>query len=452
MALGFADDCYRNGHLSGEVLSGAFWKMRERLKRSQGASGGFVADCLHNAWMNAYDGDSVETIIRTQLLILDDVSNSGQGLGDGTPHWADIDLGFADQGFSRDPTMATGIEFTNVMDPSQTTDETGPYEISADIVANFAPPIQSAKLYYRVNGGLFSDPVTMVEDPVTGTFSATIPGQMAPAVVEYYLTAEDSMAGYSQTGQTAEYPVSVKVAMDATADQLDGVHTDEYDENRYEAHEATPTYGRFFVGEKDTLFFEDFEDPDEDWAHDGTSDDDWQFGVPAGDSGAGWADPATAYSPSNCVGNDLGTAGGIAGAYEHGANNWLLTPIIANPRPPGTKTFLRFQRWLSVDEWTNDVPTYLDNAEIIVINDPGPTQTETVVWKNHRALRHIDNATSTGDWLPFEIEITDALSVNVPCAQIRWTLRSDASIPGDTDLYGGWTIDDVEVFTIKPVP
>jgi len=104
-----------------------------------------------------------------------------------------------------------------------------------------------------------------------------------------------------------------------------------------------------------------------------------------------------------------------------------------------------------VDQWRNQAETFLDLAEICVIADPDGTPSETIVWKNHRAVKHIDNATSDGDWVAFEIEITDALG-GADEIQIEWRLRSDPEDEGPNDLYGGWTIDDVEVFAIEPVP
>ena len=407
-----------------------------------------MADVLHNAWMICFaGGNEIDELVRTQLLTLDDVPNS-LGLQDGTPHWADIDLGFADQGFPRDATLATGIAFTGVMDPGQTTDETGPYEIRADIKANFAGPIQSANLYYRVNGGAFSSPVTMTQDE--DTFTGTIPGQTAPAVIEYYLTAEDSMAGYSETGQTVEYPAFIKVAMDATPDQYGDVHTDVREELRYEASEATPAYGRFFVGVENSLFFDGFEDPPGEWTHD-EADDGWEFGAPSGASdhptNPTWSNPDTAYNGDYCAGIDLSEDDG---AYSHDADNWLRTPTIGG-LDEDNPTFLRFQRWLSVDHWRTGL--FLDFAEIHVIGDPdGASPVETIVWRNHRGVKHIDNATSDGEWVAVEIEITDALVNAEGEIQIEWRLRSDDEDEGIDDLYGGWTIDDVEVFAIEPVP
>jgi len=67
-------------------------------------------------------------------------------------------------------------------------------------------------------------------------------------------------------------------------------------------------------------------------------------------------------------------------------------------------------------------------------------------------VKHIDNATSDGEWVAVEIEITDALVNSEGEIQIEWRLRSDPLGQGGNKLYGGWTIDDVEVFAIEPVP
>ena len=443
-------NCYGSVYVTGQALTGAFWKMRERLKQSQGALGGFVADVLHNAWMNAYNEFTITPTTRTHLLILDDVP-TGQGLRDGTPHWADIDLGFADQGYPRHAIMRTGIAYSNIMDPGQTTNESGPYTISADIEAGFATPIQSASLHYRVDGGSFNPPIAMSQSG--NTFTGTIPGPItAPAVVEYYLSATDSMLGSYQTGQTTEYPVSIKVAMDATQDQLE----DDLD-RRFDADDATPVYQRFFIGERETIFFEDFDDdPPPVWDH-GGDEDDWQIADPTGKGSGSWADPDDASSPPNCAGNDLGIAEGQIdgeGDYEPEANNYLRTPVGSidlSGVAPGGRVFLRFQRWLSVQNFYWDFGMDAgprDYAELFVVF-PAPGPDPEIVWKNHRAISHVDNASNSGAWVPFEIEITSAIG-NADEVQIEWRLRSDDDNASNS-LYGGWTIDDVEVFKLEPI-
>ncbi|MEW6742693.1 MAG: formylglycine-generating enzyme family protein [Planctomycetota bacterium] len=89
--------CYATPHENGEVHMGAFWKMRERLNVSLGDAGGdAIADNLFLSWMQAYDDDEICDIVRDHLLVLDDDDGN---VFNGTPHGADIDGGFVDQGF-----------------------------------------------------------------------------------------------------------------------------------------------------------------------------------------------------------------------------------------------------------------------------------------------------------------------------------------------------------------
>lgn len=89
--------CYGEVHVDGEPLMGALWKVRARLQTTYGqAQGGLIADHLFNAWMNGYNDGQIKSIIETHWLTLDD--NDGN-LTNGTPHYADIDGGFRQQGF-----------------------------------------------------------------------------------------------------------------------------------------------------------------------------------------------------------------------------------------------------------------------------------------------------------------------------------------------------------------
>ena len=449
-----SDNCHTQAHLGGEVLMGAFWKMRERMKNTHGVTGGYVADILHNAWMNAYNESSITPVIRKQLLILDDgpIGPGNQGLVDGTPHWADIDRGFADQGFPlywpQGPPASHGIAFSNVTDPGLTTNETGPYTITADIVATFASPIKSATIHYRVNGGAFKPPITMAKNG--NTFTGSIPGQASPAVVEYYLSATDStVVGPGPAGQTAEFPVSIKVALDATPDQFG-----DDSEKRYDAHEATPAYRHFFVGDQQTIFFEDFDgDPPPVWDH-GGDEDDWEIADPTGEETESWADPDAASSAPNCAGNDLTGLGLTLGAYETEADNYLRTPagdIDLTGVAPGGRVFLKFQRWLSVENYywgLNPDPGPRDHAELYVVY-PQPGPPPYPIWQNHRGVPHVDNTSNSGTWIPFEIEITSAVGT-ADSVQIEWRLRSNDDSDPDS-LYGGWAIDDVEVIALEPI-
>lgn len=89
--------CYSNAHANGEVLMGALWKVRKKLKLDVGDDlGAAVADSLFLAWMNAFDTDRILSVIEYQWLVLDAGSD---GLLANAPHKEQIDWGFLQQGF-----------------------------------------------------------------------------------------------------------------------------------------------------------------------------------------------------------------------------------------------------------------------------------------------------------------------------------------------------------------
>ena len=94
-------DCYQ--HAGGSLvddswsLAGAFWKMRNRLVASQGQQqGDLVAMVILNAWQNFFTTTEIKDNIVIRLLNLIDDDND---IRNGTPYYADITRGFADQGW-----------------------------------------------------------------------------------------------------------------------------------------------------------------------------------------------------------------------------------------------------------------------------------------------------------------------------------------------------------------
>lgn len=84
-------------HACGEVLMGALWKVRQRLKDDLGAGGGSAtANALFSAWMLGYDETQIKSMIELHWLALDD---DDANLSNGTPHLIEIDCGFRAQGF-----------------------------------------------------------------------------------------------------------------------------------------------------------------------------------------------------------------------------------------------------------------------------------------------------------------------------------------------------------------
>lgn len=178
--------CHGSSHSNGEVWMGAAWKVRTRLKASLGdVLGGRQANLLFLGWLNAYDQTSIRAIIEAQWLTLDDDDGD---LSNATPNYAAIDGGFRVQGFPGYELNFVG--FSSVTELPTTTDQVGPYTVRADVVARIHPPLSRVELHYRVEGG---PDQRMAMTWVGGdTFEGTIPGQSAPASVQYVVSGTDS--------------------------------------------------------------------------------------------------------------------------------------------------------------------------------------------------------------------------------------------------------------------
>jgi hypothetical protein len=189
--------CHGGVHNDGEVLMGAMWKMRANLKNSLGASAGsLAADSLNSAWFRLYNDTQIKTIIETHLLTLDD--DDGNILN-GTPNFTAIDNAFRTQGFPG--VMLTAVAFANVTDLPDTTNQVGPYTVSADVTAMIAPPLTLVQLKYRINGGSFQ---TLNMSNVGGnTYEANIPGQPCPNKIDYYVVGTNSTSGSNTFPTTA---------------------------------------------------------------------------------------------------------------------------------------------------------------------------------------------------------------------------------------------------------
>ncbi|MCY3002702.1 MAG: hypothetical protein NTV21_12945 [Planctomycetota bacterium] len=189
--------CYGEVHADGEPWMGAAWKVRANLKTALGTGpGGAVANAIFLGWMNSYNQTQIRSIIETQWLTLDD--NDGN-IANGTPHYTQIDAGFRAQGFPGYTLIPLG--FTNVTDLPDTTNQAGPYVVNATIASNFGSSVASATVFYRIGstGSFTALPMTQ---GAGNNFSAAIPGQIAPKVVQYYVSASDLL------GNTGTFPTS----------------------------------------------------------------------------------------------------------------------------------------------------------------------------------------------------------------------------------------------------
>ncbi len=353
--------CQGESHANGLPLMGALWKARQRLKDTLGdTAGSDVANLLLVSWHQAFNDNLINTSLRDRWLILDD--DNGE-LGDGTPHLAQIDGGFTDQGF---PAFEAPVfEITSLVNPDVVNHE-GPVPVVTDIVEEF-DTVATADVFYSTDGGQSFLSVPMVFDGGV-QWSASIPGQASPAVVQYYVAA---------TGPGG-----------AT--------------NRLPAHAPDELF-HYDVGDRVIVQSFDFEaGDDENWTHvELATQDDWQRGIPAGKS----TDPDFTPSGTNAWGNDLGPDG-FNGDYQPDVNNVLSSPVFDLTGRFGTR--LRFSRWLGVEE------SEFDQAEVLVNG--------TQIWLNPFSGHVIDDS-----WIFQDFDIS-ALADDNSSVQVEFELTSDAGL------------------------
>jgi hypothetical protein len=373
--------CHGGVHANGQVLMGALWKVRTRLKNALGSSAGqATANALFSAWMNGYNDGQIKTIIEVHWLTLDDDDGN---IDNGTPNYTHIDNGFKDQGFPGYQLQPVAVSGVTQLPDTQV--QSGPYVVTAQALANAGGPIVSAALWYRANGGAFqSVPMTNI---TANTWSGGIPGQVAPAKVDYYVVATNAAS------QSGSFP-----------------------------KDAPTTFLKFLVGAKQVLFSTSFETGAAGWTNgspNGTQND-WQLSSLVGSTTGSFGksgDPANAATGTNQWGNDLGP-NGWNGAYSNSVSNYLRSPAINCATAVGS--VLRFKRWLMVEEGQFDQATIKVNGN--------------VVWSNPAVGDLIDSS-----WVDAEVDIAQYADGN-PAVTIEFGLVTDAGL-----TYGGWNIDDVEV-------
>ena len=359
--------CYGAVHTDGQVLMGAAWKVRDNLNATHGnAAGDLIADSLFLGWMNAYNQTTIDSIIETQWLTLDDDDGN---IGNGTPNYSDIDAGFVAQGFPG--FQLSFIDFSNAVLVSDTRDEAGPYGVASDLGALQAANVADASVFYRVNGSSFVElPMSQFDSE---TWTALIPGQSSPATVEYYIEGEDNL------GNTQTSPAS--------------------------------GFFSFVIGDFELFFEDDFEQAGENgYTHAQiATQDDWQKGAPNGasgsSSGVSWSDPASAFSGTQIWGNDLAPSG-FNGAYQPNVENYLRSPFLDLTGSFGTT--LSFKRWLTVEE------SAFDQAQVRVNGN--------IVWENPAGSNTLDTS-----WQDFEVDIS-AFADNNPSVQLEWRLITDGGL------------------------
>ncbi len=194
-------------HNAGRVMCGFNWDLRQLLEARDGAAQGkaYTADLWHFArkvYRPFFQPDQVLAYFQ-----IDDSPTYGTGngnLGDGTPNYEEICEAAMNHGFSC-PAITEGV--TIVHTPLGDTPNPGPFAVTATISAFGPNPLNtsSARLFYAVNGGAFTD--VAMNNTGGSTFEGQIPSQPAGSAVAYYMTAETTVGvqGWAPPDAPEEY-------------------------------------------------------------------------------------------------------------------------------------------------------------------------------------------------------------------------------------------------------
>jgi leucyl aminopeptidase len=265
-----------------------------------------------------------------------------------------------------------------------TQDPAGPYVADALVLPLGGASTAGVELNWRVDGGAWNA-VALTPGVAANSWTGDIPGQFAPARVDYYLVATAS------NGRQAWSP---------------------------EGFEPGTLVHSFMVGSFQSIYANGFEGAtDEGWTHAQVSTlDDWQRGAPKGKAD----DPLTAAAGAKVWGTDIGGTG-FNGRYDSLIHNYLRSPVIDCSGRSGVH--LRFQRWLSVEEGLHD------HASIEVNG--------AVVWQNPADDHLVDAA-----WTEVDLDISQWADNN-PAVQVTFRLESDHGLE-----FSGWNIDEFELYVL----
>ena len=379
-------------HQEGKVWMGAAWKVREELNQTLGnALGDDLSNAIFLGWMAAYNQTEIKSIIEVQWLVLDDDDGD---VNNGSPHYTEIEAGFAAQGWPGVDLHPLTME--NIVVPVDSLTESGPYDAQISIVPHMGQSLTSSQLHYRINGGAWQvDNLASLPDDF---FAALLPDVVSPAVVELWFSASDSL------GNSISWP---------------------------DTGAAAPA--SFAVGSPAVFLTDNMETGSSSWNHGSygdtsSSQDEWENGFSAGKSGTifdggttaiHWSDPTTAASGFNLWALDLGVSG--EGRYGNDIHAYLRSPAYDCTGRIGTR--LRFQRWASVHR-TDELSVRVNG---------------TVAWTSGNEAHILDTA-----WTEVEVDISGQADGQAAVV-IEFEIRSNAQW-----RLGGWQIDDLQLVEFGP--
>jgi len=370
-------DVVNQVHTDGLILGGAMWELIDALEPRYGRDE--ARDVVGRLIVGALKGGPTLATVGEELLLADDDDGD---LSNGTPNFCELTAVLSRRGLLPILAPTIAIEHEQVVDgPAR-----GRVELRAAANEQLARCVDLGALQavFRIDGG----PWQRADAAADGAERIMeLPEIPFGSFVEYYLESDSTQipaGGFTN-------PLSL------------------------------------YVGGVLPLTCEDFEDSDGGYTsellvgEDRPGANDWQWDWPRGRGG----DPFRAYSGRNVWGNDLG--GRIEGQrsdglYQNNVRNRLTSPALTFPAHY-EGVFLRYARWLAVEDGRADKARILANGE--------------VVWTNHDSQQaagsehHLD-----ARWVIHSVDLGDLTAAGQ--VWVAWEIETDSQ-----QIFGGWTIDDV---------
>lgn len=368
-------------HAAGQVWMGYAWRLRERLRAAFGTPQAIaISNDIVIGTIVANATTRVDAV--REVFIADD--NDGN-LANGTPNYAHLSGAAIDKAIPYPQLQVASIAHTAL---GNTTQQLTPRVINCVAAPVSTGSITQVRLHY--NAGAGAQIRTMHPNGATNGYSGMLPGLLSGSV-SYHIEAVHSSNVTVRLPESGEYSYVVTVP---TSGPFVGFHLTNFD-----AGAAGFTSGLYS----------------------GLTND-WQIGVPNGKSstvsGVFWSDPSAAASNGSVYGTDLG-AGTSNGRYPNSVSYYLRSPAINCTGRFGC--FLRFRRWLTVEEGIYDQATILVNG--------------IQVWTNPLSGNLVDSAWQT-------VEYAIPMADNNAAVTVEFRLTADAGLN-----LGGWNIDDFELGT-----
>ncbi|MCH8963380.1 MAG: hypothetical protein IIB58_00345 [Planctomycetes bacterium] len=352
--------CSGGIHFCGQLLSGCVWSTRNELIVTEPVD---YLEILRSLSVNAvllHSGPGIAPDITIDWLTLDD---DDANIGNGTPHYIEIDAGFSDHSMPAPPLNLISFEYPNGL-PDQLVPNV-PTVIRVDVVPVAGTPMEgSGTVSYSVDGGPFT---TVAMDEINpNEYEATLPGVDCPQIVEFYFAAT-AVGGLPAT------------------DPPDAPGT---------------TFSAIAITGTTTIVDDEFE-----------TDQGWTVGAPGDDATTGiWTrvDPnGTAAQPENdhtpapatmCFVTGQGSPGGPLGANDvDDGRTTLLSPTFD---ASSAVTRVSYWRWYSND--TGAEPN-ADVFQVDISNNNGTT------WTNVETVGPAGSE-SNGGWFFHEFQVDDIIT------------------------------------------